>query len=62
MDAFDRAREIYLTQIRKAEGEYFTRIKEATAAITEPDEVIVPPAPAAEPASAPATEPAAAAA
>lgn len=34
-DAFDRAREIYLATIKRAEAEYFERIKHATESITE---------------------------
>jgi len=33
-DVFDRARDIYLGQIKRAEAEYFDRIKRATAALT----------------------------
>jgi hypothetical protein len=33
-DVFDRAREIYLAQIRRAEHDYYNRIKHATAILT----------------------------
>ena len=32
-DVFDRARDIYLNQIKKAESDYFERIRRATAII-----------------------------
>lgn len=34
LDAVDRAREIYLGQIKRAEAEYFERIKRATEIVT----------------------------
>jgi hypothetical protein len=34
LDAVERARELYLAQIRRAEAEYFDRITRATAIIT----------------------------
>jgi L-fucose mutarotase/ribose pyranase (RbsD/FucU family) len=33
-DVFDRARDIYLAQIRRAEHDYYERIRRATAIIT----------------------------
>ena len=38
LDAVDRARELYLQQIKRAEHEYFERIKHATTLITGDDE------------------------
>lgn len=34
LDAVERAREIYLAQIKRAESEYFDRIKHATELVT----------------------------
>jgi hypothetical protein len=34
LDAVERAREIYLAQIKRAESEYFERIKHATEIVT----------------------------
>jgi hypothetical protein len=34
LDAVDRAREVYLGQIKRAEAEYFERIKKATEIVT----------------------------
>lgn len=52
LDAVGRAREIYLSQIRRAEMEYFDRIKHVTEAFATPSEEpvasSVPPAAAAE--------------
>jgi hypothetical protein len=46
LDAVERAREIYLAQIRRAEADYFERIKHATAIITgEPEQSATEPAP-----------------
>lgn len=33
-DVFDRARDVYLAQIKRAEADYFERIKRATAILT----------------------------
>ena len=33
-DVFDRARDIYLAQIKRAEADYYDRIKRATAILT----------------------------
>jgi hypothetical protein len=33
-DVFDRARDLYLQQIKRAEAEYFERIRRATAILT----------------------------
>lgn len=38
LDAVERAREIYLAQIKRAESEYFDRIKHATEIITGNEE------------------------
>jgi hypothetical protein len=38
LDAVERAREIYLAQMRRAESEYFERINRATAIITGDDD------------------------
>ena len=46
-DVFDRARDIYLNQIKKAESDYFERIRRATALLAGEETIIVPPAPAA---------------
>ena len=49
LDAVDRAREIYLGQIKRAEAEYFERIKQATEIVTgihsESPEPVAEPAP-----------------
>jgi hypothetical protein len=34
LDAVDRAREVYLAQIKRAEADYFERIKRATEIVT----------------------------
>jgi len=36
-DVFDRAREVYLSQIKRAEMDYFERIRRATAVLTADD-------------------------
>jgi hypothetical protein len=36
-DAFDRARDVYLAQIKRAEADYYDRIKRATAILTGED-------------------------
>ena len=38
IDAMDRARDIYLGQIKRAEAEYFERIRQITVAVATPDE------------------------
>ena len=38
LDAVDRARDIYLGQIKRAEAEYFERIKRVTGIVTGSDE------------------------
>ena len=43
LDAVGRAREIYLAQIKRAESEYFDRIKKVTEIITEQETVIAIP-------------------
>jgi hypothetical protein len=46
LDAVERAREIYLAQIKRAEADYFERIKHATAIITgEQEQPTTEPAP-----------------
>ena len=37
LDAVDRARDVYLGQIKRAEAEYFERIKRATGIVTGED-------------------------
>jgi len=37
LDAVDRARDIYLGQIKRAEAEYFERIKKVTGIVTGTD-------------------------
>jgi hypothetical protein len=55
LDAVERAREIYLAQIKRAESEYFDRIKHATALISgDAGETAAPPATPAASAAAPA--------
>lgn len=39
LDVVERAREIYLAQIKRAESDYFDRIKRATAVLTGEDAV-----------------------
>ena len=46
LDAVDRAREVYLGQIKRAEADYFERIKRATEIVTG----VQSPEPVAEPA------------
>ena len=50
LDAVERAREIYLASIKRAEAEYFERIKRATEIVSgEPEQTEMQPAPQAEP-------------
>jgi hypothetical protein len=42
MEVFDRAREIYVAQMKRAEADYFDRIKRATKALASGDEPEVP--------------------
>jgi hypothetical protein len=37
-DVFDRARDVYLAQIKRAEADYFERIRRATAILTGEEE------------------------
>jgi hypothetical protein len=39
-DVFDRARDIYLNQIKKAESDYFERIRRATAVLSGEAEAV----------------------
>ena len=50
LDAVDRAREIYLAQMKRAEAEYFDRIQRAAAIVAETDAptIIVPPEPSSD--------------
>jgi len=41
-DVFDRARDIYLNQIKKAESDYFDRIRRATALLAAEETVVAP--------------------
>ena len=43
-DVFDRARDIYLSQIKKAELDYFERIRRATTILAGEAEAVAPPA------------------
>jgi hypothetical protein len=58
LDSVERAREIYLAQIKRAEADYFDRIKRATSIMTgEESTVIVTEPPAPTPVLAPAPSP-----
>jgi hypothetical protein len=61
LNAVERAREIYLAQIKRAESEYFDRIKRATEIITGEEVAAVAaeasaPAPTTAPAAAPSPD------
>jgi hypothetical protein len=56
LNAVERAREIYLAQIKRAEADYFDRIKRATA-IMNGEEVEVAETPGPVPTSSPAPSP-----
>jgi len=49
LDAVDRAREVYLGQIKRAESEYFERIKRATQIVAGDDGEGTGSAPASDP-------------
>lgn len=42
MEVFERAREIYIAQMGRAEADYFARIRKATAALERGDEPQTP--------------------
>lgn len=57
LDAVERAREIYLAQIKRAEADYFERIKRATSIITGEETAAVESAPGPVPAPIPSPAP-----
>jgi hypothetical protein len=46
-DVFDRARDVYLSQIKRAEADYFERIRRATAILADEAIITEPPQPTA---------------